>query len=75
MEGNRIRIRSPEKNITADLTANRLVCAIELSALFLLYTTAENVYLVPRRVFTEAELRTIRSTLRKQLPGRFTTRF
>ena len=75
MEGNRIRIRIPEKNITADLTVNRLVYAIELSALFLLYTTAENVYLVPRRVFTEAELRTIRGTLRKQLPGRFTTRY
>ena len=74
-EGNRIRIRIPEKNITADLTVNRLVCAIELSRIFLLYSTPENVYLVPRRVFTEAELRSVRGTLRKQLPGRFTTRF
>ena len=75
MEGNRIRIRIPEKNITADMTVNRLVLAIELSKIFLLYSTAENVYLVPKRVFTEAELRTIRSTLRKQLPGRFTSRY
>ena len=75
MEGNRIRIRIPKKNITADLTVNRLVCAIELSRIFLLYSTPENVYLVPKRVLTEAELRTIRSTLRKQLPGRFTSRY
>ena len=75
MEGNRIRIRIPKKNITADLTVNRLVCAIELSRIFLLYSTPENVYLVPKRVLSEAELRSIRSTLRKQLPGRFTTRF
>ncbi len=75
MEGNRIRIRIPEKNITADLTVNRLVCAIELSRIFLLYSTPENVYLVPKRVLSEAELRSIRSTLRKQLPGRFTSRY
>ena len=75
MEGNRIRIRIPKKNITADLTVNRLVCAIELSRIFLLYSTPENVYLVPKRVLSEAELRSIRSTLRKQLPGRFTSRY
>ena len=75
MEGNRIRIRSPKKNITADLTVNRLVCAIELSRIFLLYSTPEDVYLVPKRVLSEAELRSIRSTLRKQLPGRFTSRY
>ena len=75
MEGNRIRIRIPKKNITADLTVNRLVCAIELSRIFLLYSTPENVYLVPKRVLSEAELRSIRSTLRKQLPGRSTSRY
>ncbi|MBQ7534228.1 MAG: YcxB family protein, partial [Stomatobaculum sp.] len=75
MEGNRIRIQIPDKNITANLTVNRLAVAFEISALFLLYTTAQQVYLVPKRAFTEDQLRKIRSTLAKQIPGRFSTRF
>ena len=52
-----------------------LAVAFEISALFLLYTTAQQVYLVPKRAFTEDQLRKIRSTLAKQIPGRFSTRF
>ena len=59
-----------------ELTARNLLgVAFEISTLFLLYTDAAQVYIVPRRAFTEEELRHIRGMLKEQLPGRFSTRF
>ena len=75
MEGNRIGIEIPEKRISAKLQANRLGVAFEISTVFLLYTNASQVYIVPRRAFTEEELRQIRKMLKEQLPGRFSSRF
>lgn len=75
MDENRIGIEIPEKHIHTRLQANRLGVAFEISTLFLLYTDAAQVYIVPRRAFTEEELRQIRKTLKEQLPGRFSTRF
>lgn len=70
-----MRVRIPEKGTDVSCPVTKLACAYEMSSLFLLYTSAADVYLLPVRALTEEERAGLREMLRRKLKDRFGTRF
>lgn len=75
VEDHRLRVEIPARKIREHCNLHNLTCAFELSALFLFYTTPENVYLLPKRALTEEETEALRAELEACLKERFSSRF
>lgn len=69
------RFKIPQKNVDVTYAYKMLACAFELHALFLLYTTPQDVYLLPKRALTTEQNVILRNVLKKELQKRFATRF
>ena len=70
-----IRLQVPERKIDVFLPIAKLAFVFETSFAFLLYTSAQDVYILPVRALSDAQRKLIRENLRKALPQRFSTRF
>jgi len=75
LESNRVRVEVPERKIQASVPVNQFACVIELSGMFLLYQTAQDVYILPNRVLTEEQRLSLRKNFRQKLTDRFSSRF
>lgn len=69
------RIRIKEKNIDNTYSIRKLACAFEISSMFLLYTTPQEVFMVPVRALTGEQRSSLRDTLAHDLKDRFASRF
>lgn len=75
VEDHRLRVEIPERRIRENRNLHSLACCFELSALFLFYTTPQDVYLLPKRVLTAEETEMLRAELAACLKERFSSRF
>lgn len=75
LDAKRFRLEIPDRRADVTCAYAKLACAFELHALFLLYATARDVYLLPKRALTKEQCGALRLALRKELKERFFTRF
>ena len=75
LESHRVQFEIPERNIRVSKTTVDLTCVFELSQLFLIYTSAQDLYILPCRALTEAQRTALRETFRQRLGDRFAGRF
>lgn len=69
--GSDICIEIPSRKIKTHIKPSKFYCAFEISKLFLLYQTQEQVFLVPKSIMTDADIQLIRSILSTALGKRF----
>ena len=74
-EEHRLRIRIPQRKIDNSYPLNKLACAFELNDLLLLFISAQDVYIVPKRELSSEQLSPVRENLRSKLNTRFSSRF
>lgn len=70
-----IRIRVPAKKGDVSLLIKKLACAYELSSMYLLYVSTQEVYLLPKRALTAEQAAALRGLLHQTLVDRFSSRF
>ena len=75
LDGKRMRLRIPERNVDVTAAFAKLACAFELHALFMLYTTPQQTYLLPKRALTVRQTADMRAALKREMRERFSTRF
>ena len=75
LEDHRIRIEIPEKKVRESFNLHSLHCCFELASMFLIYTTPQNVYLLPKRALEPEEVEALREELVASLGERFSSRF
>ena len=75
LEDHRLRIEIPERDVRESFNLHRLTCCFELSALFLFYTSLQNVYILPKRALTPEETQALRALLAADCGERFSSRF
>ena len=75
LESHRVQFEIPERNIRVSKTIGDLTCVFELSQLFLIYTSTQDLYILPYRALTEAQRTALRETFRQRLGDRFAGRF
>ena len=75
VESHRLRVEIPERKVRENHNLHNLSCCFELSALFLFYTTPQNVYLLPKRALKAEEVEALRGELASCLGDRFSSRF
>ena len=75
LEDHRIRIEIPEKKIRESFNLHSLHCCFELASMFMIYTTPQNVYLLPKRALEQDEIEALRQELTASLGERFSSRF
>lgn len=71
----RVCFEIPERGIRFDCPMGKLACVFELSGMFLIYISLQEVYLLPHRCLTEAQRAALRASFREHLGGNFSTRF
>ena len=74
-EEHRVSFRVPERRINASYHIDRLACVFEMSGMFLIYVSSQNVFIVPKRALSAEQIAAVRKNLRAQLRNRFSTRF
>ncbi len=67
----RFTLEIPDKNVKAGGKISQLYCAYELYHIFLLYTDARQVFIVPTKDLSPEENRFLRTVLRENLKERF----
>lgn len=70
-ESHRLRVEIPAQDLRESYNLHNLTCGFELSTLFLLYVTPENVYILPKRALRPEETEELRSELASCLGERF----
>ena len=75
VEGHHMWIEIPEREITDSCSLHRLACCFELNAVFLFYTTPQDVYILPKRVLQDGGAEALRTMLAADLKDRFSSRF
>ena len=75
LESHRIRLEIPQKKIQVTTQVNQLACVFELSSLFMIYTSMQDVYLLPHRCLTAEQRIAMRKNFRERLGNNFGSRF
>ncbi len=75
LESHRIRLEIPERKIQVTAQTNQLACVFELSSLFMIYTSMQDVYLLPNRCLTAEQRIALRKNFRERLGNNFGSRF
>ncbi|MBR2570844.1 MAG: YcxB family protein [Clostridia bacterium] len=75
LDETRTTVQVPAKRIRTVFDTGRMACAFELHAMFLLYSTAAEVYILPKRALSDEDALSLRKLLRTRLKDRFSTRF
>lgn len=75
LDSHRIRIEVPEQDIQFSVAVNNLACVFEFSSLFLIYTSLQDVYLLPTRCLSAEQRTALRANFRQRLGNNFGSRF
>lgn len=75
IESHRIRFSIPSRNIQFATQINKLTCVFELSQMFLVYVSPQEVYILPHRCLTAAQRTSLRAVFAERLGEKFSTRF
>jgi len=75
LESNRIRVEVPQRKISFATQINKLTCVFETSGMFLIYSSLQDVHILPHRALTPQQRAALRSNFRKQLGDNFGSRF
>lgn len=75
LEEHHICFRIPDRGVNSSYHVGKLACIFELSSLFLVYVSTQEVYILPKRAFTEEQISAARGVFRTQLKDRFSSRF
>lgn len=75
LDSHRIRVDVPDRDIHFSTPVNKLACAFEFSTMFLIYTSLQDVYLLPVRCLTDAQRAALRTNFRQRLEDNFGSRF
>lgn len=75
LEEHRIRLEVPDRDIHFSCPVHKLTCVFEFSGLFLIYTSLQDVYLLPTRCLTQEQRAALRSNFRTRLGENFGSRF
>ena len=75
LESHRIRLNIPDRKIEFATPVNKLACVFEISSLFLIYTTLQDVYILPVRALTAEQRTALRANFRNKLGNNFGSRF
>ncbi len=75
LESHRIRLEVPERKIKMSTQINELTCVFEISSMFLIYTSIQDVYILPHRCMTPEQRVALRHNFRTHLDKKFSTRF
>ena len=75
LDSHRIRVEIPKRDIEFSVAVNKLTCVFEFSALFLIYTSLQDVYLLPVRCLTPEQRTALRNNFRQRLGDNFGSRF
>ena len=75
LESHRIRLEVPERKIRFSTSVNELACVFEISSLFLIYTSLQDVYILPARCLSDSQRAALRKNFREKLGPNFGTRF
>ena len=75
LDTHRIRLEVPERKIQVSTQVNQLTCVFELSSLFLIYTSMQDVYILPHRCMSETQRVALRHNFRARLGANFGSRF
>lgn len=73
--GGSFSIEIPGRGFHVSGGVSQLTCAFELSRCFLLYATRQQLFIVPIRQMSQAEIMALRQILREGLNDRFSTPF
>ena len=68
---NKLSVDIPEKKLRSTVSLTKLASAIEISSVFMLYLSAEQLYLVPSSAMTESQRSMLRGLLGSRLGARF----
>ena len=75
LESHRVQFEVPERGVKAAQQTGSLTCVFELSQLFLIYISVQDLYILPCRALTEAQRAALRENFRRRLGPRFGSRF
>ena len=75
LDSHRIRLEVPEHKIQVSTQVNQLTCVFELSSMFLIYTSMQDVYILPHRCMSEKQRVALRHNFRTRLGENFGSRF
>jgi len=70
-----LSIAVPERKINFTTPIKKLTCAFEFGSMFLIYTSMQDVYILPTRVLQEEQKTALRTLLRKKLADNFGSRY
>ena len=74
LDAKHLHIQIPECKVNASYPIGKLTCVFELSTLFLIYISTQDVYILPKRALKDEESDFLRENFRTQLGTRFYTR-
>lgn len=75
LESHRIRLEVAERKIQFATPVNKLACVFEISSMFLIYTSLQDVYILPTRCLTDEQRTALRTNFRDKLGNNFGSRF
>lgn len=75
IDENSVRVQVPSQGIDRYTPMKKLFCVFETKSLFLIYTSGQELHLLPHRAYSSSERRQIRTWFRKEIPDRFSSRF
>lgn len=71
LQANQLFLQVPERNIRHSCSINRLTAVFELSKLFLIYISSQELYILPKRALCDEEVDALRSNFTQRIPDRF----
>lgn len=75
IDSRQIRVEVPDKGFAFTSPLKQLTCVFEISDLYMIYTSMQDVYLLPARCLAQEQRLQLRAALRKKLGSNFSTRF
>lgn len=75
LESHRVQFEIPERKIKASQPIGNLACVFELNQIFMIYVSAQDLYLLPCRALSREQRSALRQTFRQRLGNKFATRF
>ncbi len=75
LDAKHVHIQIPECKVNTSYPISKLACVFELSTLFLIYISIQDLYILPKRALEDGESDFLRENFRTQLGTRFYTRY
>ena len=77
LDAKRVHIQIAECKSNTSYSISKLACVFEISEMFLIYITTQDLYILPKRALIDkdAESRVLRENFKSQLGDRFYTRY